>query len=154
MKRFLLLAALIAVIIGLMLYFIPKPAQNEVSNYADKGAIVNIYCRQASCNALDLGLGYQVACSVSDFPSTLAYCSDVDGFSVSFKGNSNDVSAIMRRLQAKQVSCQQLGDLYVVCCYSPRLQGGVTLDNKQVNMQIAYCNGAVTVGYPLILGSY
>ena len=154
MKRFLLATALILVILGTMLYFTPKSMYVDVLNYLDKNATVNIYCRQTSCENIDLGLGFQVTCSVDDFGATVASCRGVDGVSVSFEGSEQDIDRILCRLQATQVSYQQLDDLYVACCYSPRLKGSVSIDGKRVNLQIAYSNGAVTVGYPLILGSY
>lgn len=154
MKRFIFATVLIAVIIGAMLYFVPQSTYNDVYNYADCNAVVNIYCRQTSAQSISTGLGYQVTCKVDDFGRTFASCSKVDGLSVRFEGNAEDVDAIINRLQATVVSCQQLGDMYVFCCESPRLQGGVTIDGNRVNVQIALNGGAVTVGYPLILGDY
>lgn len=154
MKRFLLTAVLIAVVIGVMLYFLPASPYTDVYNYSEYNAVVNIYCRQTSCEAIDTGLGYQTSCSVSDFQRIIARCNGVDGVSVSFAGTEKDVQAIVRRLHADIVSVQQLDGLYVACLSASRLQGGVILEGKRVNAQIAYRNGVVTVGYPLILGSY
>lgn len=154
MKRFVFAAILIVVIIGAMLYFVPHSTYEDVLNFADCNAVVNIYCRQTSCKSIATGLGYQVTCNVDDFTQTLASCSKVDGLSVRFEGTAEDVDAIINRLQATVVSCQQMGDLYVFCCNSPCLQGGVTIDGNRVNVQIALSSGAVTVGYPLILGDY
>ena len=154
MKRFLFATILIVVIIGAMLYFVPQSTYDDVLSFADRNAVVNIYCRQTSCESISTGLGYQVTCNVDDFAHTLASCSKLAGLSVRFEGNADDVDAIINRLQATVVSCQQLGGLYVFCCESPRLQGGVTIDGNRVNVQIALNGGAVTVGYPLILGDY
>lgn len=154
MKRFLLATVLIVVIVGVMLYFIPQSTYSDVLSYAEYNATVNIYCRQSSCDSIDMGLGRQVTCSVAEFQTTVLSCGGVDGVSVSFDGSIQDLNAILDRLQATQVNAQQLGDLYVACYYSNRLQGGMTLDGKRVNLQIAFRNGTITVGYPLILGSY
>lgn len=154
MARFMFTTVLIVVIIGVMLYFVPQSAYSDVFNYTDCDATVNIYCRQSTCDSIDMGLGRQVTCSVAEFKTTFLNCDGVDGVSVSFSGQWQDVNVILNRLQAAQVSVQQLDDLYVACYYSSRVQGGVTLDGKRVNMQIAYRDGTITVGYPLILGSY
>lgn len=154
MKRFLIAAALIVVIIGVMLYYVPHSTYSDVLSYVNCNASVNIFCRKTSCNSVDLGLGRQVTCSIAEFQTVLSGCYGVDGVSVSFSGSMQDVNAIVNRLQATQINCQQLDDLYVACYTSNRLQGGVTLDGKRVNLQIAYRNGCITVGYPLILGSY
>ncbi len=155
MKRFLLATALIAVIIGVMLYFTPHSAFTEVFDYAaERNAVVNIYCRNTSIECINLGMGYQVTCSADSFCSVVKNCADIDGISVSFSGGLNDIAELAERLKAESVSSQKLDDLYVECFNSPCLQRGVTLDGKRVNLQIAYSNGVITVGYPLILGSY
>ena len=154
MKRFLLAVVLIVAIIGVMLCFVPQSPYADVFNYVNRNAVVNIYCRKTTCAAIDIGLGYQATCSVSDFKETLSYCEYVDGVSVSFAGTVEDLYAIAERLQAELVSVQQLDELIVVCYSTHRLHGGVTLDGKNVNLQVAYRDGTVTVGYPLILGSY
>lgn len=154
MKSFLFATVLIVVIVGVMLYFVPQSKYADIPNYSEYDATVNIYCRQTSCDSISTGLGYQVTCSVAEFKQTVSSCNQIDGVSVSFSGTADDVDAILARLQATAVSVQQLDGLYVACCVSNRLQGGVTLDGKRVNLQIAYSDGTITVGYPLILGSY
>ena len=93
MKRFLLTTVLIAATLGVMLYFIPRPMQADISNYAQYDATVNVYCRKTSSDCIDLGLGYQVTCSVNDLTAVLSKCKSVDGLSVTFAGTFNDVNA-------------------------------------------------------------
>lgn len=154
MKRFLFTAVLIAAVIGVMLYFIPKPMQSQVFSYAEYNPVVNVYCRDTSSQNIDLGFGRQVTCAFADYKATLSSCTHVDGISLSFAGTDQDVQAIVNRLNAAEVNCQQLGDTVVACYYSPLIRDCITIDGKVVNVQIAYRNGAVTVGYPLILGAY
>lgn len=155
MKRFLFAVVLITVIIGVMFYFTPRSAFTEVFNYAaERNAVVNIYCRSANGECINLGAGYQVTCSADSFGSVIKNCNGIDGISVSFEGSMNDVAELTEHLKAESVSSQKLGDLYVACFNSPCLKRGVTLDGKRVNLQIAYSSGVITVGYPLILGSY
>lgn len=154
MKRFLLTTVLIATLIGVMLYFVPRPMQSDVLSYAEYDPAVVVYCRKTSRNAVNTGLGYQVGCSVTDFSDTLADCGDVDGVSVTFAGSFDDVERELNRLRAQNVSVQQLDGLYVACFYSPLIRERAVIDGKLVNVQIAYRDGTVTVGYPLILGAY
>lgn len=137
-----------------MLYFVPSASCCDVLDYVDCKASVNIYCRQTSLQCVSTGLGYQVTCNSDEFVKTVGFCSKVDGVSARFSGNANDVDALINRLQADVVSCQQLGELYVFCCESPLLKNGVAIDGKRVNVQIALSNNTVTVGSPLILGDY
>ena len=154
MKRFIFAVILTAVIFGVMLYFIPQSMQTDVFSYSQYNPEITVYCRKTSCQAVDTGLGYLTTCSLADFKSTVACCRYVDGVSVAFAGSLYDVTAQAARLRAKEVSRQQLDDLTVICYYSPLIRERAVIDNKTVNVQIAYRNGTVTVGYPLILGSY
>lgn len=145
---------MVVAVIGAMLYRMPASKYDDVSSYAQYDAVVEIYCRRTTLSSVDMGLGRKVTCSVDDFAQAFAQCTNVDGLSVRFNGDVWDVDDIVNRLQAKVVSSQQLDDLLVICCVSPRLQGGVNIDGNRVNVQIALSDGTVTVGYPLILGSY
>lgn len=154
MKRFLFTAVLIVAVIGVMLYFTPRSMQTDVFSYARYNPTVNVYCRDTKSNSIDLGLGRQVTCSLCDYKETLSECSGVDGLSVTFCGAFEDVTEIVSRLRATEVSRQQLDGLTVICYYSPKIRNRVSIGGKTVNVQIAYRDGTITVGYPLILGSY
>ena len=154
MKRFLFTTVLIVAVIGVMLYFTPRSMRDDVFGYADCNATVNIYCRAANTESIDTGLGRQVTCPLSSYKTILSACRDVDGISVTFDGTAADVNAIVSRLRATEVSRQQLDGMVVVCFYSPLIRERVTIDGAPVNVQIAYSQGTITVGYPLILGSY
>ena len=120
----------------------------------DAFATVSIYCRKTDLDCIDMGSGKIVECNVSDFNNALEHCQDVDGFSVSFSGTDKDVERIIRLFKLKVTSTLDINGLQIVCGNSSKLTGGVTLDGQRVNLQIAYKDGTVTVGSPLILGSY
>ncbi len=153
MKRLIVVTLLVAVVFGAMLYFMPQSIYSEILCYADD-AKVTVYCRSTLCSAVNTGLGYMVNCTVANCYETLRNCRDVDGLSVCFDGNEQDAEFVISRLNAQIISVQQLDGLYVACLYSPRLRGGIVIDGKLVNVQIALSGGTVTVGYPLILGEY
>ena len=117
-------------------------------------ATVSIYCRATDLDCIDVGSGKIVRCSVAEMDSALARCRDLDGFSVSFCGTYNDVERVAQLFNVKVTSTLNLDGLLVLCGNSPKLTGGVTLDGARVNVQIAYKDGTVTVGCPLILGEY
>lgn len=154
MKRFLFVSVLLIVILGVMLYFVPHTMQDDVSSFARYNPSINVYCRKTTLDYIDLGLGCQVTCSSDNLKYTLANCVDVDGVSVTFAGTVADVQTTVNRLMANKVSSQQLNGMTVACYYSPLIRERVLIDGKPVNVQIAYNNGTVTVGYPLILGGY
>ena len=153
MKRLLVLILLTVVIVGVLTYSMPK-GLGEYVEQISTCATVSIYCRSAGVDGIDMGNGKIVQCSVADFYSTLARCNDVDGFSVSFEGSAADIERIARLFDLNITSTMDVCGLHIVCGNSSKLVGGVILDGVKVNVQIAYKDGTVTVGSPLILGSY
>lgn len=153
MKRFIVTLVLTAVIVGVLTYFMPKGLNDYIEEICPD-ATVSIYCRNADTEAIDMGSGKIVECGVKDFHSTLSRCKDVDGFSISFCGTAQDVDRIAQLFNLKVTSTLDFDGLQIVCGISEKLKGGVILDGEKVNLQIAFNNGTVTVGSPLILGSY
>lgn len=95
-----------------------------------------------------------VRCSVADLSATYSRCGTVDGISATFDGDLTDVEHILSRLRVRSVTVSSFGDLTVISGYSGGVCGGVILDGKRVNCQIAYRDGVISVGFPLILGDY
>ena len=153
MKRFIVTLFLTTVIVGALTYSMPRGLDVYIEEISSN-ATVSIYCRNTSLDSIDMGSGKIVQCDVAEFKSALALCNDIDGFSVSFNGTTNDVARIIRLFKLKVILMLNIDGLQVVCGNSARLTGGVNLDGEIVNLQIAYKDGNITVGSPLILGSY
>ena len=113
-----------------------------------------VYCRETSLPYVDVGGGKIVECAASQLRQTLLQCRGVDGVSVTFAGTIEDAEKTALRFCLSSVSRQSWEGLTVICGFSAKLRGGVVADGKKINLQIAYPNGEVTVGSPLILGSY
>lgn len=60
----------------------------------------------------------------------------------------------LQRLSVSNYEVMRLDEIMIVCGYSPQLKGGVLLDGRLVNVQLAFCNGKTIIGSPLIFGSY
>lgn len=140
-----------AVIASALIYAMPKTFSTVASKLT---GVVCVYCRKTELPSVDSGIARIVRCDATDLDAVLSRCSDVDGVSVSFEGSLRDVERIVERLGVKQTHTQQMDGLIVVCGYSRRLRGGVLLDGRFVNVQIALNGDRVTVGSPLILGGY
>ena len=153
MKQFIVTLILTTVIVGVLTYSMPRGLDVYIEEI-NACATVSIYCRSADIDSIDMGSGKIVQCSVAELKGALAHCNNVDGFSVSFTGTANDVDRIVRLFSLNVTSVDNLDGLHIVCGNSARLTGGVNLDGVTVNLQIAYKDGTVTVGSPLILGSY
>ena len=153
MKRFIGMLILTTVIVGVLTYFMPKGLEVYVEEI-NADATVSIYCRATNLDGIDMGSGKIVQCSVANLNTVLAHCKDVDGFSVSFNGSEQDVDRIAQLFNMRVTSTLNIDGLQIVCGNSYKLLGGVILDGETVNLQIAFKDGTVTVGSPLILGSY
>lgn len=153
MKRFIVTLILTTVIVAALIHVMPRGLDGYIEEIS-ADATVSIYCRATDLSGIDMGSGKIVQCDVADFNGVRTRCSDIDGFSVSFAGTEQDIERIAELFKLKVTSTLNLDGLHVVCGNSARLTGGVNLDGVTVNLQIAYKDGLVTVGSPLILGSY
>ena len=153
MKRFFAVLILTLVIAGGLTYFMPKNFDTYIADIAPDGT-VSIYCRQSEVGGINMGNGRIVQCNVNELQTLLKKCQGVDGVSVSFDGSEQDVTRISELLNLNVTHQYNLEGIDVVCGLSYKVNGGVVLDGKTVNVQIAYKDGVVTVGSPLILGSY
>lgn len=152
MKRFLVVLALIATVLGVMLYFSPKPFENYIVRFHDCETFV--YCRQTTLDATDMGNGYLVKCTSDALQKTLESCTQIDGISVRIAADEQEFVRLQQQLNLNVFFEQQLGDLQIVCGRSCRFSGGIWLDGKFVNVQMAFDGSTVTLGSPLILDSY
>ena len=154
MQRFFVIVILTVAIVGVMLYFAPKPYEQAITSIAPDNAQINVYCRGGSVCGVDLGFGSMVRCSVADLSATYSRCGTVDGISATFEGDLTAVERILSHLRVRSVTVSNFCDVTVISGYSGGVRGGVILDGKRVNCQIAYRDGVISVGFPLILGDY
>lgn len=153
MKRFLVVLTFAAVMLGAMLCLMPQPFANCVEQFSPDAAVY-VYCRGTTLNAINMGNGYLVQCSVCAFEQTLQNCVGVDGISVKYVGTKQDVEKLKQWLGLTVQSVQHLDKLQILCAYSPKIREEIFLDGKRVNVQVAFDGEYITVGCPLILDSY
>ena len=153
MKRFFVTLSLTIVIFGALIYAMPRNFDSYVADISQDG-IIYIYCRATELESIDMGNGKIVECNAADFSTVLSKCQGVDGVSVRFNGTLSDVTRVVDMFGLTVVSSYELDGLYVTCGKSDKIAPCVIIDGNVVNLQIAYKDGVVTVGSPLILGSY
>lgn len=97
-----------------------------------------------------------VNCSVGNAGKLRGYFNRIDGESVSYNvsNTSYALQSILSDLKAVTLSTQSLGELNIIYAYSEYFDNCVTIDGMRINVQIAVNKLKVTVGTPLILGSY
>ena len=153
MKRFFVTTILTAVIAGVLTYFMPRNFEFYLGRFSPD-ATVAIYCRQTTLDGVDMGNSFKVECGASAFYDTVSECSGVDGISVRFNGTFDDVAKICKFFRLQIASVYEQEGLYIVCGKSNKIRNGVIDGNKFVNLQIAYHDGVIHLGSPLILGDY
>lgn len=153
MKRTFYILALTVVLLGAMLYFMPKSFDKFAIHFS-QDAKITVYCTETSLQAINVGNGFLVECERETFAETFAGCDNVQGISVKFEGNTEDFWNVVRRLNLNITSRQRFDNLVVLCGKSNKIACGVWLDGNLVNVQIAFDGKNVTVGSPLILDSY
>ena len=97
------------------------------------------------------GNGYYFICSVDDYRNLNL---EIDG--ISFETNLSP-EEIFKKLNIRIQSQQQLqleNPIEIYYCYIEGVNRSVFIENKKVNLQIAYDGEKTILGLPLILGSY
>lgn len=79
---------------------------------------------------------------------------NVNGECVRFIGKDKDIDSFINEFNIRVVDEQNLSNIRVVYGYTSRFGEGVTLDGKRVNVQIAKRGGTITIGTPMICGSF
>lgn len=69
-------------------------------------------------------------------------------------GNGTNASEIIRKLKARIIKTEKVGDITIIYAYSPCLLKSVRLFDENVNVMIATTPSSVVVGSPLIKGGY
>lgn len=122
---------------------------------------VHIFYTMQSLNdprveCLRSGNGFILQCRSRDAAEVYALLSPalLSGESFSFSGGLAEARAILSRLDAEVVSSEQIDQLQIWYGYTRMLGGELSVQGQAINLQIAIRDGTVTVGTPLILGSY
>lgn len=84
----------------------------------------------------------------------LKNATDVRGITITFQGDKNDVDDYLKKLNAKEVYREKVQNVLIVYGYSDSIKRFVVVNDNKVNVEIAFDNKKVTVGSPIILGSY
>lgn len=117
-------------------------------------ADVSIYCLEYDGDCVNIGIAKEVHSTVSLYSEIVTQCKDVQGVTMTFEGTRQQAMDVLSSLSADIIDIQQLDSIMTVYAHSPLVRGGIVVDGNLVNIQIAYCDGVVHVGSPLILGSY
>lgn len=122
---------------------------------------VSFYTRYAAgeiekAEVIQNGAGSIVQCAFEDYREVRSALGEISGVSISFEGDSADIEALCKKLEVVSVASENLEECGIMSYYgfTTKLNSRVLADGKYINIQIAQKDSVITVGYPLILGSY
>lgn len=152
--RYWAILVVVLIIFVSMLYIMP-------TNIIDATQLLQgtayIHCSQYSGNAttIDNGSGKIVVVPTSLTNTQLSNCVDVKGVDIKFEVDSyTAVAQLLDDLSVKVYDKQTMGKVISIYGYSNRISGGIVVDGRLINIHIAYNSGTVTIGSPIILGSF
>lgn len=76
------------------------------------------------------------------------------GESVCFKGDKIAGLNFISKLNYTSILTEDVNGIFTLYAYSPKIENYVYINNKKVNIELAVNKGVVTVGSPIIVGSY
>jgi len=138
------------VMLTLLLFNLPKPLERVAGG---KGAAVVFHLYENAEGAEFKGSTYRVVCGIGEAEKVRSGLTGIAGVEVIFRGGT-DTAALLRKLSAVNVLREEFDDVTVYTGYSALLTGGIRLNRGIVNFQIAVSDSAVTIGSPVIIGSY
>jgi len=104
-------------------------------------------------NRQDLGFALAYTVSSNNAPFLRQKFSVIDGESITLDWFQSP-QKILQALGHEYMFSQRMGDLQTIYAYSGRGRDFVARGRERVNLQIAVRGGRVTVGWPVILGSF
>lgn len=107
---------------------------------------------RSSLRVIENGAGIIVQCGLDELDGAP---DGYSGVSVSFDGDIKDAEAWLKRLHVREIYSETIGEgILCVYGYSPLLKGSISVDGREINIQLAVNCGVVHIGSPLLLGSY
>ncbi len=109
---------------------------------------------QSDVKIVQNGNGYIIKCNQS-VAKKIKPLLTIQGESVRFKVDSKqEVMKIIDGLNVDTVMLENIDGIYTFYGYNKMKSNLVYINNQKVNIELAYKDGIVTIGLPIILGDY
>lgn len=151
MKRWLILLTL-AVAVLIITY--PMAADNQLAVADDALAVVFLPI-ESDVDVCETVAGMKVLrLGLNELEGFMAKHSDYYGISIAIECDKKLRDKFYEKYRVCQVSKQNIESINIEYGYSVAFGRSVRLGGYDVNVQTAYKDGVLTIGIPLILGSY
>jgi len=103
---------------------------------------------------INLGFSYIYHTDTNNAADLRKLFTYIDGESIILTDSNLTAEHVLLILNYHPISAWQNGELVSTYAYSIRSKNFITNDNKKINLQIAQNGNILTVGWPVILGSW
>ncbi len=155
MKRLLILISMF------LLVFCVFGANTSFSSIAEvmRATQYSTYTTKAVNNSAvkvaNAGVFYINTVSASSISTCVNLSKEIKGESFVINNCENGkISRLQKLTKFREVKREKISNTTIVYAYSSMLKKFTFINNEKVNLQIAFDGTNLTVGYPLILGSY
>ncbi len=143
----------------MVLLLAPLNSKNDFDNIVIKASSVKVeyFCSE---NVVDdkldiqsVGYGCIISCDYNSKNLVQEKLKNIQGVSYYLGVKDFDLSEFLILNKASIVSRQDFDNIKIIYALTPRLKK-VVKNNKNFNLEIAITESGVTIGYPIIMGSY
>jgi len=100
------------------------------------------------------GSGGIISCDLDKFKTTSITNFDYDGLSITFNGDVNDFNNLVDNLKITIIKKENVENIAIIYGLSNYFCMYTCINNIYINVEIAFNKGIITIGSPIILGSY
>lgn len=97
---------------------------------------------------------YFVSCKSNFAQNVKQQLDSIDGESISFQGTKNDALKFLSQFDYEIVFTEMVEDIFIIYAYCPKITNCVYVNNQKINIELAVNKSNITIGTPLIIGSY
>lgn len=95
-----------------------------------------------------------VSCKSNVAQNVKQQLDNIDGESISFQGTKNDALKFLSQFNYEIVFSEMVEDIFIIYAYCPTIANCVYVNNQKINIELAVNKSNITIGTPLIIGSY
>ena len=100
------------------------------------------------------GDAFIVSCEAKKAGEIKQQLGKILGESICFKGDKIAGLNFISKLEYISILTEDINGIFTLYAYSPKIENYVYINNQKVNIELAVNNGTVTIGSPIIVGSY
>lgn len=156
-KRLMIIFILFAVMVILVIPFDNHTNDFNKIKIDAEGIKVELYTASPVQNDLlniqSVGFGSIVSCDLCNLDKVKDLVSYIQGVSFYFNSKDFNIDYFLITNNAKIIKRQNFGNYDIYYAYTSNLKQYVD-DGKKINLEIVINNENVTIGYPIIMGSY